>query len=152
MMVLYFAYGSNMNPERMRERGVKFKSFRPAKLKGYRLAFNKACYTFPGYGCANVEPDPNGVVEGVLYEVLEGLESLDSYEGYPRHYGRREVEVETPSGEKVKAVCYVAQPAFIKEGLKPHPNYLKHLLKACQLGLLSKSYCKKIESLFREKP
>jgi len=37
----YFAYGSNMNKDRMTERGINFTSRQFAKLADYKLVFNK---------------------------------------------------------------------------------------------------------------
>ena len=149
----YFAYGSNMNPARMRERGAEFFSYRRGVLKDHRLVFNKLCRLYEGgFGCANIEPHKGEVVEGVLYEVdwEQALPVLDIYEGYPNHYTKEIKKIETPSGEEVEAVVYVAHPSKIREGLKPSPDYLAHLLEACRLGLLSEEYCKKLKSFSGE--
>ena len=85
----YFAYGSNMNPERMKERGAHFTSIDSYKLRGYSLKFNKISFEKPCTGCANIVPDEMGVVEGVLYKItVQGLYNLDKFEGYPVHYDR----------------------------------------------------------------
>jgi len=149
-MKYYFAYGSNMNPERMKERGADFKSIKRAVLKGYKLVFNKRSRRYGESACANIEPDENSVVEGVLYELKEpevALKQLDFYEGYPTNYDRIKVVVETDEGEKIEAFTYVAQPEYIDNTLKPSKKYLAHFLKACELGLLSPHYCEKIKKL-----
>ena len=38
----YFAYGSNMNSERVKERGIIFSKREYGILEGFRLVFNKA--------------------------------------------------------------------------------------------------------------
>ncbi len=142
-----------MNPARMEERGVEFYSYRRGILKNHRLVFNKLCRLYEGgYGCANVEPSKGDAVEGVLYEVdlEQAIPVLDRYEGYPNHYLREVKEIETPEGEKVEAVVYVAHPSKVREGLKPSPDYLNHLLEACRLGLLSEGYCQKLYLLMEE--
>ncbi|SMP11314.1 Cation transport regulator ChaC [Desulfurobacterium pacificum] len=147
-MKYYFAYGSNMNPERMKDRGADFKSLRRAILKGYKLVFNKKSKRYGG--CANIEPDENAIVEGVLYELKEpeiAIKRLDFYEGYPENYDRVKVTVETEDGEKIKAFTYIAQPRYIDSTVRPSKRYLAHLLKACELGLLSPQYCEKIKRL-----
>ncbi len=141
----YFAYGSNMNPSRMRERGVKFLSYKRAVLKDFVLTFDKVCRTFPSkYGCATVRPARGSHVEGVLYEVefSNAVRRLDLFEGFPDHYGRVFLKVLTSEGKNLSAFLYVARPERIREGLKPHPEYLGHLLEACRLGLLSEEYCR----------
>ena len=137
----------------MRERGVKFISYQRAILKDHRLVFSKLCRLYEGgFGCANIEPSKGEVVEGVLYEVdlKQALSKLDIFEGYPEHYIRKLIKVETPKGQPFEAVVYVAHPSKIKEGLKPHPNYLAHLLEACRLGLLSEEYCEKLKEIGRK--
>ncbi len=141
----YFAYGSNMNPSRMRERGVKFLSYKRAVLKDFVLTFDKVCRTFPpSFGCATVRPFKGSVVEGILYEVdfVTAVRRLDLFEGFPDHYGRVFLKVLTSEGKTLSAFLYVARPERIREELKPHPEYLTHLLEACRLGLLSEGYCR----------
>ena len=136
----YFAYGSNMNPERMRKRGINFSKREHAILEGWRLAFNKIASRNPKEGFANLVKDQGDVVEGILYTVQESdIEKLDRYEGYPKHYERIKVRVKVNEGEEVEAITYVAKSDKKREGLKPSKEYLKHLLKGCDL--LSEEYC-----------
>ena len=143
-MVYYFAYGSNMKAERMKKRGLNFKSSVHGVLNGYSLKFNKIASDFSNEGYANIVLDKKGVVEGILYEVTENdLNKLDIPEGVSTgHYYRKEVDVQLDSGEKVKAIAYVAQQNKIKEGLKPSKDYLNHLLEGKKF--LSKEYFKKL--------
>jgi gamma-glutamylcyclotransferase (GGCT)/AIG2-like uncharacterized protein YtfP len=141
----YFAYGSNMNPERMRERNINFSSREHAILRGWKLEFNKEASRNPKEGYANIVPDENGIVEGILYEIQDSdLHKLDRCEGYPKHYCRRDIEVQLDNGQKVMATTYVANPSKVKEGLKPTREYLDHLLKGCDI--LSKEYCKNLKA------
>jgi hypothetical protein len=82
VVIRYFAYGSNLMSERMRERGAEILSARPAVLRDHRLAFDKAGRD--GSGRANVVRVLGGQVYGVLYEVTQaGLETLRIFEsGY----------------------------------------------------------------------
>jgi gamma-glutamylcyclotransferase len=61
----YFAYGSNMDSERMSERSIRFSQRTHATLKGCRLDFNKVASRNPQEGYANVVKFENGIVEGV---------------------------------------------------------------------------------------
>ena len=65
----YFAYGSNMNPERVADRGLFTRGETGATLRGFRMLFNKRSTGIPGVGHANIEYDKKSVVEGVLYEL-----------------------------------------------------------------------------------
>jgi hypothetical protein len=85
----YFAYGSILDPERMRESRITFSKRKRAILKDYRLELNKMGSDNLKEGYANVMQFENGIVEGVLYDIGDrDLSKLVRYEGYPDHYGR----------------------------------------------------------------
>lgn len=128
--VYYFAYGSNMNPERMIERGAEFTLRQGHTLRGYSLSFNKISSKFPGSGSANIVPDETGIVEGILYRItVGGLYKLDTFEGYPDNYGRIRLILEL-EGSQEMVKTYTAMPDKVREGLRPTESYLEHLLKA----------------------
>jgi len=141
----YFAYGSNMDPERMRKRSISFSQRIRAVLEGYRLEFNKVASRNPQEGYANVVKFEKGIVEGVLYEIPDSdLSKLDRFEGYPDHYDRLMIKVQLDDGQKLEAIIYIAQPDRIAEGLKPSRDYLDHLLAA--RDILSESYRRELEA------
>jgi gamma-glutamylcyclotransferase (GGCT)/AIG2-like uncharacterized protein YtfP len=125
----YFAYGSNMNPRRVRERGLQVVHAEAARLSGFRLAFDKHALQHAGAGHACFHYAPGGQVEGVLYwlagvgEILK----MDRFERAPVNYSREVVELQTGSGAVV-AWTYVANPAVLRPGLRPPRSYLQHLL------------------------
>ncbi len=129
----YFAYGSNCNPAILRKKGVEFTSRQRASLRGYRLKFNKMALRelLPdSIGFANINVDPDGVVEGILYDIIDEHQALlDESERYPDHYGRIVVTVDTEAGSQDCSV-YQAQPDKTAEGLVPSRNYLNHILTA----------------------
>ncbi len=129
MVARYFAYGSNMNPDRVRDRGILFSDAVSATFSGVSLAFDKASSKHPGVGHANVVYDPAGAVEGVLYLLDSATEitKMDSFESTPRNYSREIVQVSTHQGE-LTAWTYFANPAVRREGLIPPRSYLQHLL------------------------
>jgi len=144
--VKYFAYGSNMNPDRMKSRGVKFLRRIHAVLNGWRLEFNKVSFRNPREGYANIVRDENSIVEGILYEILDSdIGKLDRYEGYPDHYDRITVKVRLDNGSEIEAFTYIAQPDKVRSGLKPSKEYLNHLLKGSDL--LSKEYRDRLSKL-----
>ncbi|MEM2180329.1 MAG: gamma-glutamylcyclotransferase family protein [Nitrososphaeria archaeon] len=139
----YFAYGSNMDPERMLERGISFSKRFHALLEGWKLEFNKISYRNPNEGFANIVPCKGNFVEGILYEIISSyLSKLDKYEGDPEHYNRIKVHVRLNNGIQLDAITYVANPKKIKDGLRPSREYLSHLLKGCDL--LSKDIAKNL--------
>ncbi len=129
----YFAYGSNCNPAVMERKGVEFTSRRRAVLRGYHLKFNKKSLrdAIPdSIGYANINAAPEGIVEGVLYEIIDAhVGILDESERYPDHYNRVLVEVETDIGNH-ECSAYTAQPDKIADGLVPTRDYLNHILAA----------------------
>lgn len=141
----YFAYGSNMNEERMKERGVQFSKREHAVLEGWKLKFNKiASDKVTGY--ANIEIDASSNIEGILYTISDkGIKKLDIFEGYPTHYNRISVSVKLDNGKEAEAIVYVAQPDKIKEGLKPTKEYLNHLIKGS--GILSLKYSEMLKKI-----
>ena len=147
-MVLYFAYGSNMDEARIMERlaGTMCKLVSSGVLKGYCLKFNKVASEKQGVGWANIEPDKKSFVEGIVFETDEsGLEKLDHVEGLVRgHYYRKEVPIETENGV-VECWVYKANPSLTKEGLKPTKEYLNHLLAGKEH--LSEAYYAKLAEI-----
>jgi len=129
----YFAYGSNMDVRRMKERKITFSDAerRAAHLSGYHLEFNKVANDNPLEGYANIVPDNDGLVEGVLYDIdAASLPILDDKEKYPKHYLKIPIKVLLPSdGQEVCAITYIANPDKIRSGLKPTKEYLGHLLE-----------------------
>ena len=128
----YFAYGSNCDPDVLDNKGVAVVSRRRAVLRGYRLLFNKKSLRerLPSsIGFANINENPDGSVEGVLYELAGDmdLERLDASERYPSHYTRLRIVVEV-DGENEECWVYQAQPEMTADGLVPSRNYLNHIL------------------------
>ena len=137
----YFAYGSNMNPNRMKERGVNFLRREHATLSGWKLTFNKVASRNHNEGYANIERDDEGVVEGILYTIQDAdIETLNKYEGYPIHYERLVVDIVTEEGERKETITYIANHDKVREGIKPRKDYMNQLLKGCDL--LPIEYCK----------
>jgi gamma-glutamylcyclotransferase (GGCT)/AIG2-like uncharacterized protein YtfP len=81
---LYFAYGSNLSPARMRERVAGAEALGAAQLAGFRLCLDKCGRD--GSGKANLREDAEDVVWGVLYRFdASEWSRLDAFEpGYER--------------------------------------------------------------------
>lgn len=128
-MKCYFAYGSNMNQARVRDRGLAVVSAHAARLPGFTLLFDKHSPSHQGVGHANIAYDPAGTVEGVLYCLADEAEifKMDPFEGSPISYSRDVIEVHTDAG-RVGTWTYFANPAVRRAGLLPPRSYLAHLL------------------------
>ncbi len=128
-MLGYFAYGSNMNPQRVRERGLSVVREEAAHLPGFRLLFDKHSALHPGVGHANIDYHPASTVEGVLYWLADEhqIVKMDHFENAPVTYSRDVIRVETAAGP-AHAWTYFANPAVRRGGLRPPRSYLNHLL------------------------
>lgn len=134
MISHYFAYGSNMNPDRMTARGVTFQRFLAGRLSGFGLRFDKRSGHRDEVGHANIAYTRHGEVQGVLYHLQSPTDIvlLDVYEGSPIGYSREVFSIETDEGP-VHAWVYVANRAVIDSSLLPEQRYLNHLLAAREL-------------------
>lgn len=149
MIIKYFAYGSNMNPNRVEERGLMVSEVVPATLIGYELAFDKTAAHHQGIGHADIRWKKGGHVEGALYTLVDEYQILkmDPYERAPWNYGRDVVEVcvgQFADRQREWAWTYFANPAFLKAGLQPSPEYLAHLLAGREF--LSEGYFEQLEN------
>ena len=124
----YFAYGSNMNQNRMLARDVIFSNVERGILENYKFIINKRSKKDPKIGFANIEYCNGSKVEGVLYEI-ESIEQLDKFEGYPLHYNRVILPIQTNTDIIVNAFCYIANIEWISDGLKVSDDYKYHILE-----------------------
>ena len=71
-MPWYFAYGSNMQSATLRgRRGVAYARALPARVPGWRLVLDKPPLISVGHGFANIVPDPDCEVLGVIFELSD---------------------------------------------------------------------------------
>ncbi|MEN3184364.1 MAG: gamma-glutamylcyclotransferase family protein [Atribacterota bacterium] len=140
----YFAYGSNMDSERLEERvGRKGVAWTTGVVFDYELVFNKIAGDGSGY--ANIQPKEGEITHGVLYALYEyELWRLDRCEGVPNHYRRIVLPVKT-SGGLIEAFCYIAAEGMTREGLRPHRSYLKLLIRGAEEHHLPQEYIEKLK-------
>lgn len=79
--MFYFAYGSNMNWDQMRERCTSARFVGVAFLPDHKLAFTRK--STQGFGVADAVPERGRKVYGVVYEIGDlDVGRLDTREGY----------------------------------------------------------------------
>lgn len=116
--LLYFAYGSNMKPERMMARVPGAHVIGVGCIRGWEVV--ERLY-------ADIEKVTNGTTVGVVYEMSEAeLKVLDVYEGCPTVYGRRWCYVHMADGSVRRAVVYALTEGARtdREGL-PYPEWYR---------------------------
>jgi gamma-glutamylcyclotransferase (GGCT)/AIG2-like uncharacterized protein YtfP len=142
--VLYFAYGSNLDPRRFRRRCPGAAVVGRARLPDHQLAFTRYSRSERG-GVADIVPQPDANVWGALYEVDEGcLAALDEYEGAPRAYRRETVRVIDDGGVEREAIAYIAN----RTGeFAPSRQYLAVIAQGARAHGLPEEYVRAIEQV-----
>ena len=140
-MILYFAYGSNMNAARMKQRLGWEAPRRAASLRDFQLVFDQAGFNDPSWSPANIRSEQGGLVEGVVYEVEE--KDLNILDGYEKYYQRLGVKVMAAQEKKLDAVIYLSKKS---RGEKPPTQeYLNFLLEG--KSFLSREYFAKLSRI-----
>ena len=116
---LYFAYGSNLDLEQMVQRCPDAEIVGPVRLENYELRFR-------GNGFATVTPKKGGVVYGLVWKITPNCEqSLDRYEGYPRHYTKETVTVKDAAGAELPVMVYIMAEPYCRQPALPSPYYYR---------------------------
>ncbi len=147
--MLYFAYGSNLDPDQMRARCPESKVVGLAALRDHKLAFPLTSHDWGG-GVAGIAVAHGTAVWGVVYELTDGdLASLDRYEHYvgpgDQHnlYDRDQRFVDLTRADdgsfprRVRAWIYVPRQA---NPAPPSRRYLDAILKGAKAHKLPDEY------------
>jgi len=145
-MVWYFAYGSNLDMDRLRSRIGRWQAAKKAALKDYRLSFDSR-------GKADILEQRGERVWGTVYKVTEAqLKILDDFEGvHSGVYKRVRVNVEC-DGKTEHAIAYVKVEKtsfhppndeylnYILRGLKQH-GYDEETIEAVRAAARQRNAC-----------
>jgi len=125
--MLYFAYGSNLNHEQMRERCKDSKYIKNFYLEDYNLIF---CSFNGNYGVANIVKESNSKVFGCIWEISTSDEKqLDYYEGFPKKYTKDFFKL---NGKLV--MFYIMKKKYsFKLPLRQYVNVIEQGYKDCNL-------------------
>ena len=125
--VRYFAYGSNLDPARMRRRCPTAALIGPARIPGRRLAFGGHSRAWGG-PVATLVRDRTARVSGLLYELDRAdLAELDRFEGHPAFYRRERLRIVDGDGRTGLAHVYILP---VLGEAAPAPGYLWVLWEA----------------------
>jgi len=156
-MVLYFAYGSNMNQKDLddhcRKKGKPFihlasKSPKVYVLRSFKLDFNYYSYSREG-GAANIEPARGEHVEGVLFDINDvDKRTIDDKEGAPNNYREILVSVILRDGTKIENVtAYTVCENKKREFTPPTRKYRQIIIDGARDFGLSEEWIKKLEKI-----
>ncbi len=122
-MIRYFAYGSNLDADQMRERCPGSAPLFRARLENYRLDFTHLSRRWRG-GAADVLPQAGECVWGFVYHLdADDVPLLDRFEG---GYERVALEVIDDDGVGHSVLSYTAST---KQSLKPTQVYRDKLIR-----------------------
>jgi len=136
LMAWYFAYGSNMQTATLNgRRGIATRRALAARAPGWRLVLDKPPLVAIGESYANIVPDVQAEVLGVLYEIAgDDLAHLDLTEGVLiGNYQRVEIAVSPlarSNGDSVNAFTLVSDRRDAT--LQPSTRYMDLLIAGAE--------------------
>lgn len=142
--LLYFAYGSNLHPLRLRERVPSCRCLALADLVGYRLRFHKSGRDGSGKCNAHGTRVEGERVLGAIYELARrDKPRLDKAESLGAGYDERQLYV-SGSGGSGEAFTYIADPHYVDDLLQPYEWYRQLVLWGARYRRFSESYIRAI--------
>ncbi len=154
--VEYFAYGSNLSKEQMKERGIDVEDTATAELPGWRLAFTIYSNAWKG-GVGDIIPDPENKVEGIVYTIpYDNLKNLDHYEGRKLEddievgmYRRQYLPVKMADGWKTVLTYLVNRAMEYKSTVdhRPSKDYLEMIISGAKEHGFSEGYLKWLKNI-----
>ncbi|WAS90779.1 gamma-glutamylcyclotransferase family protein [Nannocystis punicea] len=148
--VWYFAYGSNLHPQRRASRaGLSPLDSAPGTLCGWRLVFDMPGVPPADPAMASIRRDANGEVHGLLLRLRShDFAALVRSEGGDRFYVREQVEVIAYDDRRVIAEVFIAAPGRrLARERPPSRRYLDLIREGARLSALRPEYCAWLEAL-----
>lgn len=146
---LYFAYGSNMLEQRLKDRVDSAEFLSNAWICGWEVRFHKLSIDGSGKADLVQTGNPKDIVHGVVYQFdPDHWPALDKHEGATGNnpgYDRAAIQVHTDSGNR-DVTTYLARRERIDESLKPFTWYRDLILCGAEQHGLSEDYCQRIEN------
>lgn len=153
--MLYFAYGSNLDPDQMKQRCPSHQVVGLAALHDHKLSFPRTSHAWGG-GVASIQLAHGSTLWGMVYELSEAdMAALDDYEGWQgpadQHnvYDRELMFVELTRPDdgsfsrRLRAWVYVARAS---NPAPPSRRYLDTVLKGARHFGLPEDYIIELES------
>jgi len=138
--VLYFAFASNMNQAQMKRWCPASRFLKAVVLEGYRFVYDGLSVSWDG-ATGNIVQSTTESVWGALYEITERDRlTLDAFEGYPRNYDHKDVDVRDREGKIDRAMTYFRTGRALG---KPHPDYERIVIDGAKECGLPDDYIEK---------
>ena len=145
--ILYFAYGSNLHPIRLRKRVSEVEFVGIAELHNHALRFHKSSIDESAKCDAFLTGVESDCVIGALYQIpLKHLHDLDSAEGRGSGYelGSRLVLCQ---GTEARSFTYIAEPSHIDVTLAPYNWYKSFVICGAEYHSFPVPYIESIRSV-----
>jgi cation transport regulator ChaC len=148
--MLYFAYGSNMDEQRVKatNRCPSARFIFNAVLPAHRLVFLST--GDPGDCAADVVPDPAALVWGVVYDITDSdRRQLDAREGAGLRTHRPKEVLVHPHGDSEQRVIVLTYGASDATEMQQPPTRecLDHLLRGARRWGLPADYIAQVERI-----
>jgi len=128
-MMYYFAYGMNTNAQEMAWRCPAAEDLGTAYLDDHQMIFRHH---------ADMVHAPGHTAPGVLWRITPAcLAALDTLEGYPYYYLRRQVQVHTDNGTVPALMYYMAEDG---SPANPSSGYYNLVLQGYNSHKISEKY------------
>ena len=140
---IYFAYGSNLDPERLRINCPSAQFLSAGKLSDFTLNFTKTSEIRWKGGVADIIETPNASMWGAIWQInISESDALDRQEGVyanPQGYHRLDVTVESTDGRSIECRTY---QVTVREALNipPSPAYKDTLVRGAKYCKLPADY------------
>ena len=143
----YFAYGSNLYPNRLEQRVGSCRIVGVARLSAFRLSFHKRGKDGSAKCDAYKTGDDRHSVYGVVYVLSDNqLAILNDIEGLGAGYELETSQVQIiQSAQLINAHLYVTQNAYIDVSLAPYSWYLDFVLYGARIQGLPSAYISQLE-------
>ena len=136
----YFAYGSNLHPQRLLGRAPSARVEVTAVLPGHLLRFHKLGRDGSAKCNAYCTGDSRHRVHGAVYSIDERHRSaLDRAESCGVGYDARVVSL-LSGGHHILAMTYIARQSAVKSGIRPFDWYLDFVLTGARYHDLPEDY------------
>lgn len=141
MTTRYFAYGSNMKRQRLRQHAPSAQAIGEACLDAYEMIVNKL--SSDGSTKANIVPSAAESVLGVLYDMDEGdFRQLDRNEA---GYDRIKVNIRTEDGALAEAWTYIS--SLTDNNIEPFCWYMSYLIEGAVENNLPAAYVIRLKNI-----